>query len=493
MDKQDRKPSSAGKKAGRTRQKKSGSSEHVSASLYPRLIESFPEALIYNDLQGTILLASRDAALAHGYEHSKELIGKKVSDLIAPEEHAIVAETMKRLQVTGTLTLEHLLVKKDGTRFPANVRLSLVSDSSGLPVGVSATIRDLTEQKRAEAALEESQERYRLVSQLSVDYFFKIDIDDNGTPALTYVSDNITAITGRNAGEIKGFDQWITIIHPEDRGSFVSFYQKIMTEGRGDSIECRSFLKSGATRWINIMVHPTINPRSGKISSILGTVKDITDRKLADELIRASLKEKETLLKEIHHRVKNNMQIITSLLNLQAQHLENAELAKHFTEAENRIRSMALVHEKLYQSEDLGHIDFSLYISEVAGMIMNSYSPISRKINMNIDALPVHLPVDQAIPAGLLITELLTNAIRHAFPAGWDGSPEVRISLRDMGDGMVELSISDNGIGLPGDKGLGEGNTLGLSLVPMLVDQINGAVRLNRSGGTSFTITFRRQ
>ncbi len=612
MDKSKRKPPSAGKKTRGVGKKKQAVDFNNTAALYPRLIELLPEALLYLDLQGTVLLASKQAALIHGYRAADELIGMKAMDLVAPDGQAVVHESIQKLQETGTMALENILAKKDGTRFPVDVRLSLVRDASGLPVGVLATVRDQTQQKRAEAALEESQERYRLVSQLSVDYFFKVNIAADGAPHMSYVSENISDITGRRQNEITGFDQWASIIHPDDRGPFVSFYHKVMAEGLHESLECRSFLKSGAMRWINVSVYPTVDPGSGKVTSILGTVKDITERKLAEEKIRetqqqlefildvtktgidiidnefnvvyvdpgwqkvygnpkgkkcydyfmdqdrvcptcgipgaletgkntvteetlprennrivevhtipfqnadgrwlvaefniditerkrteerlmASLKEKETLLKEIHHRVKNNMQIITSLLNLQSQYLGNDELARYFIEAENRIRSMALVHEKLYQSENLGHIDFSLYISELANTIMYSYSSAARTIIMNIDVLPVHLPVDQAIPAGLLITELLTNAIKHAFPTGWDSSPEVCIVLREREDGVVELSISDNGIGLPEDKGAGEAKTLGLSLVPMLAGQINGEVRLNRSRGTSYTITFQKQ
>ncbi|HNW28821.1 MAG TPA: PAS domain S-box protein [Spirochaetota bacterium] len=612
MEKPKKKPAPAGKQSARKGNPKKAGTGLLGGFPVQRLIESIPDMFVYSGLDGTIRIVSRKTALQHGYRQVEDLVGMNAMDLIAPEEHPQVAEAMKKIIETETLIMEHHLIRKDGTRFPAEVTLSLVRDEDGRPRGIASIARDMTDRKRAEAALQESEERYRQISQLSVDYFFKIDISPDGAPRLSYVSENITAITGRRQDEITGLDQWIGIIHPDDREQFLAFYRAVMAGGRKGTFECRSFLKSGAMRWISVSVYPTADPGSRRVTSILGTVKDITERKRAEEKVRetqrqleflldvtktgidiidenlnvlyvdpgwqkvygdpqgkkcheyfmdrdeicpgcgipeslktkkhtvteeilprennriievhtipfknsdgkwlvaefniditerkkaedrltSSLREKETLLKEIHHRVKNNMQVITSLLSLQAQYLGDAEMTKHFLEAENRIRSMALVHEKLYQSEDLGQIDFSLYLSELANTIMYSYSRISQSITMDIDARPVRLPVDQAIPAGLLVTELLTNAIKHAFPACWSGTPEVLISLRELDGAMVELSIRDNGIGLPEDKGIGEAKTLGLSLVPMLAGQINGEVTLDRSRGTAFTITFRRQ
>lgn len=593
-------------------------------AVYPSLIESFPDSLAYTDLSGNILIASRAAALNHGYEDARDLIGINVVSFIAPEEDRDINETIRQLLETGSMRHEHTLIRKDGTRFDAEVISSLVRDGKGLPLGIISTARsitdrklaqsalreseeryrritaaitdyiytvkiekarvietvhgpaceaitgytpsefkgdpylwinmvhaddrdavrhqaeqilagtapgpiehriwrkdgtlrwvrstlvphiddtgslvsydglitDITEKRDAEAARRESEERYRLVSQLSVDYFFKADITPEGRPNLSYVSENITAITGRRQDEVSGMNQWIDIIHPDDRSLFISFYQKVLASGRTDQLECRSFLKTGALRWINVSVYPTVDPGTGRVTSILGTVKDITERKMAVERLRASLREKEILLKEIHHRVKNNLQIITSLLSLRAQHLNNQELARHFTEAENRIRSMALVHEKLYQSEVLSDIDFSSYISELANSILSSYTTLPPAMAIDTHDRQVFLAIDQAIPAGLLITELLTNAIRHAFPPGWNGTPEIRISLQELSDGMIELCISDNGIGLPPEANTGRSTTLGLSLIPMLVSQISGTMTLDTSGGTSYAITFRRQ
>ncbi len=493
MDRPKRKKARAEEKTGKAGQRKPAADGVDKTSLYPRLIESIPDMLVYTDLKGTILMVSNRTVLGHGYRQAADLIGKKASDLIAAEERTLVEETIGKLHKSRTMIIEHTLIRKDGSFFPAEVYISLVQDETGSPCGILSIARDITERRRAESALKESEERYRLVSQLSVDYFFKVDISPDGAPGLSYVSENIKAITGRQQDDITGLDQWISVIHPDDQGRFLTFYRKVMTDGLDDSLECRSFLKSGDMRWINVAVHPTLDPSGGRVISILGTVKDITERKQAEEKIMASLSEKETLLKEIHHRVKNNMQIITSLLNLQAHYIDNVELGKHFTEAENRIRSMALVHEKLYQSGDLGHIDFSLYLSELASTIMYSYTTTTRRIIMNIDARPVFLSINQAIPAGLLVTELLSNAIKHAFPAGWDGSPEVLISLRETNGGTVELAVGDNGIGLPGDRGIGSDKSLGLSLVPMLADQLNGTVVLDRSRGAVFTITFKKQ
>lgn len=612
MDKSKKKPAPAGKQTARNVKPKRTGTGLPAGFLVNNLIESIPDMFVYTDLEGTIRIVSRRSVLQHGYRRTEDLVGQKALVLIAPEDRPRAAEAVKKIVEAETLNLELTLIRRDGSGFPAEAALSLVRDDAGRPCGIASIARDISEQRRAETALQESEKRYRQISQLSVDYFFRVDISPDGAPVLAYVSENFTNITGRSRDDLTGLDRWIDVIHPGDRERFLAFYRGIMAGGKKDTFECRSFLQSGAMRWISVSVYPTADPGSGRVTSILGAVKDITEQKLAEEKtqetqkqlefllgvtktgidiidenlnvlyvdpgwqkvygdpegkkcytyfmnrdticplcgipeslrtkkhtvteetlprengriievhtipfqnsdgkwlvaefniditerkkaeerLTSSLREKETLLKEIHHRVKNNMQVITSLLSLQAQYLGSEELAKHFLEAENRIRSMSLVHEKLYQSEDLGRIDFSLYLAELANTIMYSYSSVSQSITMDIDARPVHLPVDQAIPAGLLITELLTNAIKHAFPAGWTGTPEVRISLRELDGATVELSIGDNGIGLPEDRGIGEAKTLGLSLVPMLAGQINGEVKLERSRGTAYTITFPRQ
>lgn len=222
---------------------------------------------------------------------------------------------------------------------------------------------------------------------------------------------------------------------------------------------------------------------------------EITERKQAEEALRqseeqikASLQEKEVLLKEIHHRVKNNMQVICSLLNLQSGSIEDSQTLELLQEAQNRVASMALVHEQLYQSEDLARIDFAEYIQNLAANLLSSYDVNSDAIALKINVEHIHLSVDAAIPCGLIINELVANSLKYAFPSGKSG--EIRIALHSDNNNQLLLSVSDNGIGLPSDFDIQNTETLGLQLVTALTGQLSGSIELNRNLGTEFKITF---
>ncbi len=218
--------------------------------------------------------------------------------------------------------------------------------------------------------------------------------------------------------------------------------------------------------------------------------RDITERKQAEKQINISLKEKEVLLKEIHHRVKNNMQIISSLLNLQSFYIDDKESFEVFKESQNRIKSMALIHEKLYQSKDLTEIDFAEYISNLVFNLFKSYSVNSKIIKRSINVEDALFDIDTSIPCGLIINELVSNSLKYAFPDGQRG--EIKIDLR-LDNGKSILTVSDNGIGLPEDVDFQNTGSLGLRLVKILVNQINGELHINKSEGTSFTIEFTKK
>lgn len=216
---------------------------------------------------------------------------------------------------------------------------------------------------------------------------------------------------------------------------------------------------------------------------------DITDQKKAEEKIRASLREKEALLKEIHHRVKNNMQIICSLLNLQSRHIHDEDMVNILRESQNRIKSMALVHEKLYRSEDFSKINFNIYVKTLIREIIHSYGERATKITVDLNIGRLFLGIDTAIPCGLIINELLSNAFNHAFQDRRKG--RVCISLHARTDGQYELDISDNGIGIPPHITPDTTESLGLRLVHILAkDQLRGTLELERTNGTAYRILF---
>jgi two-component sensor histidine kinase len=215
---------------------------------------------------------------------------------------------------------------------------------------------------------------------------------------------------------------------------------------------------------------------------------EIAERKRAEEQIKASLGEKEVLLKEIHHRVKNNLQVVSSMLQLQSRNIKDKEMVEMFQESRNRVRSMALVHERLYQSRDLARIDFAKYIQSLANYLCRSYGVNTNVIQLKTDLHAVFLGVDTAIPCGLILNELVSNCLKHAFPDGREG--EIRIELRSDGNGKFTLMVSDNGVGLPKDLDFRNTKSLGLQLVNTLVNQLEGTIELDRRGGTAFKITF---
>ena len=231
--------------------------------------------------------------------------------------------------------------------------------------------------------------------------------------------------------------------------------------------------------------------RAEELSKINEELKaEITRRLDAEGRIRASLREKEVLLKEIHHRVKNNLQIISSLLNLQTGQIEDERAEALFRESQDRVRSMALIHERLYQSEDLARVDFAEYVRSLVGYLVRSYSGQATRVQVETEVDDVSLGIDAAIPCGLIVNELVSNAMKYAFSEGKEG--RIRVQLRETGDGGYRLVVSDNGVGFPEDLDFRMTESLGLQLVTTLVDQLEGSIELDVRKGTRFIMTFEK-
>ncbi len=219
--------------------------------------------------------------------------------------------------------------------------------------------------------------------------------------------------------------------------------------------------------------------------------EQIHERKVAEQKIQTQLTEKNVLLKEIHHRVKNNLQIIVSLLRLQSAKIDNKEIQKILLDSRERVSSMALVHERLYHTENLAEIDFSEYIPNLAQELVKAYQLDTQSIDINIQCEPVSLAIDYAVPCGLILNELISNAFKHAFPSDWDQPRKVSIALNQDEDGILHLLVSDNGIGFPDNFDPKESDSLGLKLVYILIeDQLNGTVILNKKNGTEYHLQF---
>jgi two-component sensor histidine kinase len=242
-----------------------------------------------------------------------------------------------------------------------------------------------------------------------------------------------------------------------------------------------------ALREVNDKLERKVADRTSALEAFNQALRDEIDtRRRTQEELEVSLREKEVLLREIHHRVKNNLQVISSLLSLQSNYIEDRRMLQLFEESRNRIRSMALVHETLYSSTSLSRIDMASYVRDLTNQLVRSYAAEHIRVQLRVD--PVFLGVDTAIPCGLMLNELISNAFKHAFPGGREG--DVFVELTKLGDERYLLMIQDTGTGIPVHIDLMNTTSLGLRLVDALVAQLQGRIQLDRNGGTTFTIEF---
>jgi PAS domain S-box-containing protein len=340
--------------------------------------------------------------------------------------------------------------------------------------------REIAERERAEQALRVSEEKYRLVVENAND---TIIVAQDGV--FKFFNPRVTELTGYPSEEV--ILQPITkIIHPDDRELVATRHHKrLRGEEAPDAYSFRVIDRDGHIKWVEIKaVALTWEGRPATLSFL----SDITDRKQTEEHIQASLREKEVLLQEIHHRVKNNLQVVSSLLNLQSGYVDDPQALEIFRDSQNRVRSMALVHEKLYQSQDLARINFAEYVRNLATYLFRTYSAQARRITLSTQVDDVSLGIDAAVPCGLVLNELISNALKHAFPDGQEG--KIRVELAASGDGQVTLTVSDDGVGFPAGLDFHSTTSLGLQLVKTLVYQLAGTVDLRNGHGTEFRITF---
>jgi PAS domain S-box-containing protein len=265
-------------------------------------------------------------------------------------------------------------------------------------------------------------------------------------------------------------------------------FDKMMNRVDVKNFEVEFYRKDRGRQWVIISAHPIFNER-GEIEYIDAIMLDIAERKRAEEQIRNSLEEKEILLKEIHHRVKNNLQIISTLLDLQSDSFVDEPPRRFLQECQNRIRSMAMIHEKLYEASDFVSIDFGEYLKSLINSLFITYIS-DKRVDLAVEAGEVVLEIDDAIPCGLIVNELVSNSMKYAFPGARTGNLAVRLQVGN--DDLITLTVEDNGVGLPTGLDFRATETLGLQLVNLLARQLHGEIELVEGPGTIFRITFRR-
>ncbi|MBO6585473.1 MAG: PAS domain S-box protein [Gracilimonas sp.] len=354
-------------------------------------------------------------------------------------------------------------------------------------IGIWLVYRFLNSTRVWMKTLRESEERFKQVLSNSKDVLYKMNLEDR---EYKYVSPALTSMLGYKPEEFLdgGISFIFSKMHPKDRERIQQVVEKY------DHIEDNEFLpfvefrlkdSSGNWKWVS-NVRTLVRGSDGKPEAIIGSVRDISTQKKQDKQIKESLKEKEVLLQEIHHRVKNNLAIISSLLELQKDNVSQ-DVEDLLSSSQARIKSIAKVHEKLYESSTLSNIPLDAYIRELSEEIKNAYTSDKKNIEIQLDVVPFEIDLDEAIPIGLILNELINNAFKHAFKDHKEGV--IRISLEKSGSGM-ELVVENNGDSIAEDFDPDQSDSLGMTLIRVLIKRVNGTLKIESGERTRFIIQF---
>jgi PAS domain S-box-containing protein len=452
------------------------------------IVDSAMDAIITVNRQQNIILFNKAAEKLFGYSR-EELLGKHLGIVIPPDVRELHKGYVKEFGETGT-TNRHMGslgavrgLKKSGQEFPIEASISQI-ETSGEKL-YTVILRDITERELAKQKLLESENRFRNMADNAPVLIWISDEKGN----FTYVNRTWLSFTGRSLEQEINFG-WLENVLETERDKVQKKFMESFNKKSAFNIEFRLRRADGSYRWVINQGVPRFRGKE-QFSGFIGSCIDINDRKIFEEQLNNSLKEKEVLLKEVHHRVKNNLQIVSSLLSLQSVHIKDEKMIDLLVESQNRIKSMSLIHEKLYQSKSLSKIEFDTYITELANNLLHSYLTEHNEIKLNIDVKNVEFDVDTGVNLGLIINELVSNSLKYAFPEKFRGEKVINISLSyDKNREKNQLIISDTGIGVPESFSIQEAESLGLQLVESLVEQISGSINYYVDKGTIFEIIF---
>lgn len=446
----------------------------ASENKYRSIVENVMDAYIRGDTEGRLIMASPSAIKMFKFASSDEMIGIPILTLYKSlEDRQKVLEELKKHGKVKNMKCEGL--KKDGSTFWLLMNAQYHHDKQGKIQGTEAFVRDINELEQTQEALNKSEKNYRELVDNSLVGVYKTNFKGDilfGNHAMA----NIMHLRSFEELKSKNISQFYK--NPADRNEIIN---KLKKEGIIDQYELDMVSTTGEIINVLISAHFANNTESGMIINI-------TERKKTEEQLKKSLNEKEVLLREIHHRVKNNLQIIASLLHLQEVSVcEEKGMGNVLKESGGRVMSMAMVHEKLYQSSNFNDFNFKQYVEKLVYEILYSFGTETENIKVQLDIEDININIDTTMPLGLIINELITNIVKYAFPQ-LEGT--ITIKLKSLPQQM-ELTVTDDGIGLPEDIDIENPETLGLQLVNILLGQIEGQIKLDRNHGTEFKITFK--
>jgi len=447
------------------------------------IIDSSLDMIVATDINYNINEYNAAAEATFGYTR-EEVMGKPLSMLFSDEQE--MTKVVERINDLGSLANEIINRKKDGTFFISFLSASVIKNEKGETIGAMGVSRDITALKKAEEELRLSEERHRAIydqAYIGIARIAKMGrfllVNERLCDMLDYTADELYKKTFYELG-----------VQEEVEESLVDWDQLLSGRIKNFSREQTYVRKDGELLSANVTVS-LVRDSNDNPNYFVAVFEDITERKEYERQLEASIKEKEVLLKEVHHRVKNNMQVISSILNLQSSYIEDETALAILRESQDRIKSMSFVHESLYQSKTLSEVNFSEYVQNIARNLFHSYGRPEGGLSLDFDLEEVFLNLDTSIPCGLIINEVVSNSLKYAFQGREKGV--IRIEFSKLADGKLKLIVSDNGIGLPDNFDIENAESLGLQLVTTLVTQVSGELKIDTSNGTEFNIVFKEQ
>jgi PAS domain S-box-containing protein len=448
------------------------------------MFNSSLDMIMASDRNNLITQVNNAVFKTFGY-NTQEIICLQPKDLYASEEDFDVVRLslLEKGVFSGEIKNRH----KNGETFISFLSASVLRNTQGKIIGTMGISRDITESLRSQQKIREQDAKIR-------------SIFDNAANMLIWTIDTNYCLLSFNHNFIQVLKTYFAI-EPRIGMSMAEIIKPLLSQdlydysiqsfektfnGKTSELEGPFKTKNNQTIWIETFLNPILM-EGGAIKEISCISHEITEKKASESQIRQSLKEKEVLLKEVHHRVKNNLQVISSILNLQSSYVKDDQILSILRESQNRIKSMSYIHESLYQTKNFSSINFSEYIVNLSNNLFHSYQIFDNFIELKLKVDPVNLNLDQAIPCGLIVNELITNALKYAFKNKKAGEIFIGISEKEK---TVSIQIEDNGVGLPEGFNYLKTETLGLQLVATLVEQLDGQLELKSEKGTNYLITF---